>query len=138
MKPIIAIVSMALGTTSMATAGYMALNPNAFLSTTSRVQRHTEMSVAKPIQPKLDTFAPDIVQPIEIAPIRITGRVVTRAKPDLARPTVAASVLSPCSDWRGLGPAATQSASSTSEHQVKLLCPSGANAQETFLARAKR
>jgi hypothetical protein len=133
MKPIIAIASMMLGTTSMATMVYMATNPNAFVSHPPRVHHHAvSFALAQPAT-QTQTVTAVIPQTIEIAPIRISGRSLTRAKAEPVKPVSDEVVLAACSDWRTLGPSASDSGSVSGDHQVKLLCPSGANVQDTFL-----
>ncbi|HEY5957513.1 MAG TPA: hypothetical protein VIV60_13195 [Polyangiaceae bacterium] len=133
MKPIVAIASMMLGTTSMATMVYMATNPNAFLSHTPRVHHRTDSLALVQSVSQDQSAAAVIPTTIEIAPIRISGRALTRAKVAPVKPVNEEPVLAACSDWRTLGPSASDSESVSGGHQVKLLCPSGANAQDTFL-----
>ena len=135
MKPIFALASLALGAGAMTAAAYVAFSPNAFLTRTPRV-------VAQ--GPALTGHRASAVEPVmasdrdesalaAFSPIRITGRrqvVSVRSTEE--------KVLTACSDWRSLGPSATRSAGSDSEHKVKLLCPAGATAQQTFMAEARR
>jgi hypothetical protein len=136
MKPIIAIASMMLGTASMGSVVYLASNPNAFLTRTPQAHSRVATSVLFATDNRTNAVAatPSVIQ---IEPIQITGRGGMRSKALRATTTdvsaKAEAVLSACSDWRPLGPAATDSERVSGEHQVKLLCPSGANAQDTFM-----
>ena len=134
MKPIVAIASMALGAGSMTTALYIALSPNAFMTRTPRLVSdslptvHPIVSLQRPALPRVE--AP----PVAISTVRIVGR----AQKNVAIVASDEKTLTPCSDWRSLGPTATRSAGADGVHQVKLLCPAGANAQQTFMANVRR
>jgi hypothetical protein len=134
MKPIIAIASMVLGSASMATMMYLASNPNALLSHSPPTHRYVEASVQVP---KLSTTEEsEVPRTIQVAPIHIKVRHtpgIQSANASLT-PSSEEPTLTACSDWRPLGPSSIESGEGSGEHQVKLLCPTGANAQDTFMA----
>lgn len=135
MKPIIAIVSMVLGSASITTTLYLASNPNALLSH-SPPNRYLEAPVQLPTPSRTDEA--EAPRTIQVAPIHIKVRHTPGVQPAAPNAKLAASseepTLSACSDWRPLGPSSIESGEGTGEHQVKLLCPTGANAQDTFMA----
>ena len=134
MKPIIAIASMVLGSASMATVVYLASNPNAFLSHSPPVIRYVEVPVQ--VHNPSRTEESEAPRAIQVAPIQIKVRHTARIQPANANPAPSGEepVLIACSDWRPLGPSSIESGTGSGEHQVKLLCPAGANAQDTFMA----
>jgi len=147
MKPIIAMTSLALGSASMSTLVYLASNPNAFLSSLPAAHGDTEARVQVPIPSKAEES--EVPRATQVAPIRTKARIATRpqqpANIDISGhiqpvnfdPTATTSeepTLTACSDWRSVGPSFIESGVGSGEHQVKLLCPSGANAQDTFMA----
>ena len=136
MKPIIAIACMVLGSASMATVLYLASNPNALLSRLPPNHRYVEMPVQVPNPSSAEeSEAPRIIQvaPIHIKARRSAGTQTANANANLP-PSSEEPTLTACSDWRPLGPSSIESGEGSGEHQVKLLCPTGANAQDTFMA----
>jgi len=134
MKPIIAVASLALGSVSMTTLVYLSSNPNALLSQLPPTRGDVEVSSVTPNQARIDTavFPPVIEATHTGTRVRPTARIQP-ADANLAQPSEEPTLIA-CSNWRPLGPAYIESGVGSGEHQVKLLCPAGANAQETFLA----
>jgi len=132
MKPIIAIASMVLGSASMAAVVYLASNPKALLSHSPP----NPVLVASPleVQDPGRTEESGVPRAIQVAPLHVKGRHTPRIQPANLTQTSEEPTLTACSDWRPLGPTSTELRVGSGEHQVKLLCPTGANAQETFMA----
>ena len=137
MKPIIAIASMVLGSASMASMVYLASNPKAFLSHSPATHRYVEVPVL--VAHTSRTEESGIPRTMQVAPIHIKVRHTPGIQPANAGPTPSSEepTLTACSDWRPLGPSSIESGEGSGEHQVKLLCPTGANAQDTFMADAQ-
>ena len=135
MKPIIAIASMVLGATSMANLIYLASDPRVPLSHSppNHIYEETPVQVQNPSRTEESKVPPAI----QVAPIYIKGRHTPRIQPANLTRSSQEPILTACSDWRPMGPTSTDSAGGSGEHQVKLLCPTGANAQETFMADAQ-
>jgi hypothetical protein len=136
MKPIIAIACMVLGSASMATMVYLTSHPKALLSHSPPIHGYVEVPVQVPNPSR--TEESEVPRTIQVAPIHIKVRHAhaptiqpanVNITPSSEEPTLAA-----CSDWRPLGPSSIESGEGSGEHQVKLLCPTGANAQDTFMA----
>ena len=136
MKPIIAIACMVLGSASMATVMYLASNPNALLSRLPPNHRYVEMPVQVPTPGRTEESEVTRTSTIQVAPIHIKVRRTPGIQPANANVTPSSEepTLTACSDWRPLGPSSIESGEGSGEHQVKLLCPTGANAQDTFMA----
>ena len=134
MKPIIVIASMALGSGSMAALVYLGSHPNALLSDLPPTHNNVEVPFETPKTSKTErATVPLAFRP---APIRTQMHPTPRIHPadaDLAPPSAEPTLIA-CSDWRPLGPAYIESGVGSGEHQVKLLCPAGANVQDTFMA----
>jgi hypothetical protein len=135
MKPVIAIASIALGSASMATVAYIDSNPTAFLSDTPRYHR----SIEGPIQVRNPSRIREAEAPLatQIAPIRVALPRPPRIASTNRKPSGGEPALKACSDWRPLGPSSTDSGVGSGEHRVRLLCPTGATAEETFMAEAR-
>lgn len=132
MKPIIAIASMVLGSASMATVVYLASNPKALLSPSTPIYRYTDVPVQVPNPSRMEVAeAPRMIQ---VSPLQVKVRHTPRIQTANLKPSSEEPMLTACSDWRPLGPSSTESGVGSGEHQVKLLCPTGANAQDTFMA----
>ena len=136
MKPLIAIASMVLGSASMATVVYTASNPDAFVSHPTSTPQYVEVPALVKSPSKTEELV-DTPRAIQVEPIQIQVRHVARIQPANPEPAKREPTLTACSDWRPLGPSATESGLGSGEHQVKLLCPTGANAQDTFMADAQ-
>jgi len=134
MKPIIAIACMVLGSASMATVMYLASNRNALLSHLPPNSRYVEAPVRVPNPSR--TEESEAVRTIQVAPVHIKVRRTPGIQPANANLTQSSEepTLTACSDWRSIGPSSIESGEGSGEHQVKLLCPTGANAQDTFMA----
>lgn len=140
MKPVWAIASMALGTTTVASVAYMASTPDALVSHTPRYHRYVEV----PVQARGSsrTEAEDAPSEVQFEPILIKSAPAKRLKRAPASRTSASPsrpepTLMACSDWRPLGPSSVESGTGSGEHRVRLLCPMGASAEDTFLAEAQ-
>lgn len=138
MKPIIAMASMALGSASIGTLIYLGSNPNALLSKLPPARSDVALLSVTPTPTPTPrrTEAPEQKPVIKVTHFRAQVRSVPRVQSKDAsssspseEPTLVA-----CSDWRALGPASIEAGVGSGEHQVKLLCPAGANAQDTFMA----
>jgi len=134
MKPIIAIASMALGSASMAALVYLGSHPNALLSDLPPTHSNVEVRLETPRPSRTERAAVPLA--IRTATIRTQVHPTPRihaADANLAPPSAEPTLIA-CSDWRPLGPAYIESGVGSGEHQVKLLCPADANAQDTFMA----
>jgi hypothetical protein len=137
MKPMIAIASMVLGSASMSMTLYLGSNPDALLSHSPPTIRHVEVPVQLAVPSR--TEESEVPRTTQAAPLHIKVRHTPGIQTTNGNltPSSEEPTLSACSDWRPLGPSSIESGEGTGERQVKLLCPTGANAQETFMADAQ-
>jgi len=118
----------------MATLMYLGSNPKALLSELPTTLSKVEMSLETPNPSRHESV--EVPVAIQAAPVRAKVRPATRVQPadaNLALPSEEPTLVA-CSDWRPIGPAYIASGVGSGEHQVKLLCPAGANAQDTFMS----
>ncbi len=124
-KPLVAMISLLGGVVAVGLALYIQVEPTAL---TTPGQQTAAGVRAERVVPPAPVHTVNAARPTEhgvisIDPIEIRVPVPRVQKPVPAAEPAPPLATEPCSDWRDLGPKATESAPSTT-HRVRQLCVS--------------